>query len=106
MPDTKISQFTTSNAMLPGDVFSVVTDLNGTPGNRKVSNKIVFGRVDSNTIVNATFQANTANVRFAVSSTPANSTAEGLHGQIKWDTNYIYVCVANDVWKRATLATF
>lgn len=37
---------------------------------------------------------------------PANSTATGTTGQIAFDTNYIYVCVANNTWKRASLSTW
>ena len=31
------------------------------------------------------------------------STATGATGQICWDADYIYVCVATDTWKRASL---
>lgn len=106
MADKKISELTSATSMGAGDVFSIVTDLTGTPGNRKITNKKVFGRVNSNTIINATFQANTANVRFTIQSTPANSTANGLHGQIKWDASYLYVCTANNNWKRVALTSF
>ena len=34
------------------------------------------------------------------------STATGTVGQIVWDTNYIYVCVGANTWKRATLNTY
>ena len=40
-----------------------------------------------------------------VSTTKAN-TSPGTSGQICFDTNYIYVCVANNVWKRAALTTY
>ena len=45
-------------------------------------------------------------VTVTTSSTPANSTATGTVGQIKWDANYIYVCVATNTWKRAALTTW
>lgn len=38
--------------------------------------------------------------------TPANSTADGINGQIKWDASYIYICTSNNVWKRSTLSGF
>ena len=41
-----------------------------------------------------------------VNSTPANSTATGVMGQFTFDTNYFYICTANNVWKRVTLNSF
>jgi hypothetical protein len=45
-------------------------------------------------------------VTVTTSSTPASATATGTVGQIKWDANYIYVCVATNTWKRAALTTW
>ena len=42
----------------------------------------------------------------ALNSAPANATATGTPGQIRIDANHIYVCVANNTWKRAALSTF
>lgn len=39
-------------------------------------------------------------------STPATAAASGEQGQIRIDANYIYVCIATDVWKRTALATW
>ena len=36
--------------------------------------------------------------------TLANST--GTAGQIAYDTNHVYICVATDTWKRANLAAW
>jgi hypothetical protein len=36
--------------------------------------------------------------------TLANST--GLAGQVIWDSNYIYICVATNTWKRANVAAW
>jgi hypothetical protein len=37
---------------------------------------------------------------------PASSSASGEIGEIEWDTNYFYVCVAANTWKRIALSTF
>lgn len=37
---------------------------------------------------------------------PSGSTDTGTTGDIVWDSNYVYVCIATDTWKRATLAEF
>ncbi len=38
--------------------------------------------------------------------TPASATATGKVGEISWDSNYIYVCVATNTWKRTALSTW
>ena len=38
--------------------------------------------------------------------TPASSTATGLIGEMCWDTGFIYICIANNTWKRVALSTF
>ncbi|MDI2091207.1 hypothetical protein [Commensalibacter oyaizuii] len=39
-------------------------------------------------------------------STPSSSTASCIAGEFKDDTNYHYVCVAKDKWKRVALSDF
>jgi len=46
-----------------------------------------------------------ANLVFS-NSVPANSVSTGIAGTIRFDTNYVYVCVANNTWKRAALTTW
>ena len=38
--------------------------------------------------------------------TPATAGAAGNAGDICWDNNYIYVCVAANTWKRVAIATW
>jgi len=42
-------------------------------------------------------------IRLRNSKTPASAGASGNTGDIAWDSDYIYVCVATNTWKRATL---
>lgn len=37
---------------------------------------------------------------------PATAAAAGAAGMISWDTNFIYVCVAPNTWKRVAIATW
>lgn len=37
---------------------------------------------------------------------PASAGASGIAGQIAKDTNYLYICVATNTWKRTALATW
>ena len=59
--------------------------------------------VDSTT-GNVTFQDGTVQ-NTAWPNTPGTkaSNATGTPGQISWDLNYVYVCVATNTWKRAQL---
>ena len=38
--------------------------------------------------------------------TIATATATGTAGDVKWDSNYIYVCIATDTWKRTPINTW
>lgn len=42
----------------------------------------------------------------ATSAPPASASATGVAGTITWDASYIYVCVAEDTWKRVAIATW
>jgi hypothetical protein len=45
-------------------------------------------------------------IRIDTSQTPASSSASGTTGEIAYDSDYIYVCVATNTWKRVALSTF
>lgn len=45
-------------------------------------------------------------IRIRTSQTPASASATGDAGMICWDSNYIYVCVATNTWKRVAIATW
>jgi len=38
--------------------------------------------------------------------TPGSASDSGAAGQIVWDADYVYVCVATDTWKRAALSSW
>lgn len=51
---------------------------------------------------------NVAQVLFAqtgilTAKTPASATAIGTTGEVCWDANYIYICIATNTWKRVAL---
>jgi hypothetical protein len=45
-------------------------------------------------------------IRLRQSSTPASASAAGQAGEMCWDSDYLYVCVAANSWKRAALSTW
>ena len=40
------------------------------------------------------------------SSAPATASSTGTAGDITYDADYVYICIATDTWKRAALATW
>ena len=72
------------------NVTSYLPTYSGNIANVTVSGQIaVFGNV---------FVANTY--------TPALANSTGTAGQITWNTNYVYICIAANTWKRANIATW
>ena len=49
---------------------------------------------------------NSSGIRIRHSQTPASGSAAGNQGDIVWDTNYVYICVETNTWKRSALSTF
>lgn len=80
------------------DVLLAVDDPDGSPSTRSVTVGELFG--NSSVVV----RANTLVLR--TKSTPANSTPVVEQGTIWFDADYVYVAVANNVVKRASLASF
>ena len=44
--------------------------------------------------------------RIASTGAPATASSTGTPGDIRYDSNYVYICIANNTWKRAALATW
>ncbi len=89
----KVSQLTEIHSATADDQILIVNDPNGTPSSRKLSVGNLFGN-------------STANVAIT-SITPSNSTVTVVKaGSIFYDSNYIYIAVANNIVKRAALSLF
>lgn len=41
-----------------------------------------------------------------VSDAPTSSTSSCDVGQIAYDNNYVYICISDDTWKRASIITW
>lgn len=68
------------------DYLIIVNDPSGVP----TTNKINITNLATSLTANA----------------PASNTSSGKTGKIAIDTNYIYVCVANNSWKRISLSNW
>ena len=40
------------------------------------------------------------------SDAPATASSAGVVGDIRYDSSYVYICIATDTWKRAAIATW
>lgn len=54
----------------------------------------------------AKLDVNSDTIRLRTPKTPASASAAGNAGDICWDSNYLYVCVATNTWKRTALASW
>tara|TARA_B100001093_G_C26212877_1_gene752783 strand:- start:349 stop:600 length:252 start_codon:yes stop_codon:yes gene_type:complete len=57
---------------------------------------------------NATKNFNVGALRdyMITSSVPATASSTGVAGTLAYDSNYLYVCVATNTWKRVAIATW
>jgi len=83
----------------------VVTDIDATPkegltvtnaGNVGIGMAKPSAKLDINSDI----------LRLRSSKTPASAGADGNAGDICWDSDYIYICVATDTWKRVSISTW
>ena len=54
----------------------------------------------------AKLDVNADTLRLRNAKTPSRSTDTGNKGDICWDSNYVYVCVENNTWKRSNLSSW
>ena len=60
----------------------------------------------SDPAIGVTLDVSGSAMRLRNSSTPASAGAVGVQGEIRWDADYIYICVATDTWKRVAIGTW
>ncbi|HWL08684.1 MAG TPA: hypothetical protein VNQ76_09775 [Planctomicrobium sp.] len=66
-----------------------------------------FERLSAGVIgTNSKIDSDADAIRVRSSNTPASASATGNQGDICWDDDYVYVCVATDTWKRSALTTW
>jgi hypothetical protein len=76
-----------------------------TPDNYQIGNTTnYFSSINIKTVKFT--DGTTQNTAFKWNSVPANSTANGTVGQVAYDSDYVYVCVATNTWKRLSLGSY
>ena len=92
----KISELTALSTATGDDLLVIVDDPSGNAVTKSVT-------------VTALLYTSGVNVKATAvksGSVPANSSASGTGGDVRFDSDYVYVCVANNTWKRASLNTW
>ena len=56
--------------------------------------------------VNGGLRIQSDSIAVSNSKTPSSASDTGQAGQICWDTNYLYMCVATNTWKRIALSSW
>ena len=85
----KLSELpTTANVAATDKVLVLYQDATGAPSTRTI------------TVANLALTMPFSN------SSPDNSSSNGILGTIRYDSSYIYVCTANNTWKRSALTTW
>jgi len=114
----KTSALATKTTFAANDYILGVTDLSGVPTTSKILVSNFFANVatalsvssnvsvtgNSSVLIAPTVKS--ANIHSTDSSTPVSSADVVEKGKIWFDTNYLYVAVANNSLKRVTLSSF
>ena len=92
-------------------INAVNIDASGTVQAGTVQASLVEGNVSASTLtvtgnLTASFAEFNGNVIFDGIYIPTASNSSGKLGQFAFDGGNIYICVADDTWKRAALSTF
>ena len=53
--------------------------------------------------VNGNLVVDNNSIQVTTAKTPTSSYDTGNEGEFAWDSDYVYVCVATNTWKRSTL---
>jgi hypothetical protein len=69
---------------------------------KRGTGRVGIGTIDPTTVLDV----NSDKIRVRTAKTPASASATGTQGDIAWDTNFLYVCVATDTWKRVAIASW
>jgi len=109
----KLSALPTTNSAAGTDRLVILANASGSASARTIAltnlaNSLPYA--SSNTrgtvIVGDNLYINTSSGFLSVNlnkAAPSNSTSVGKTGQIAFDTNYIYVCIAANTWARAAI---
>lgn len=102
--DTSSWYWRLENDRLDGNKFKIIDTTGGKTPLTIVPNTGNVGI--GTTIPTALLDVNSDILRLRTAKTPATAGAAGNTGDICWDANYVYVCVATNTWKRAAISAW
>ena len=95
----KITELTALSAPVGSDLLVMVDDPAGAAETKKITVADFFANVSCNVVFgNTTVLPST--------TTPVGPTNTGRKGEIRYDSDYLYICVATNTWKRTALSTW
>jgi hypothetical protein len=81
-----------------------------------INNKLYISNSSGTPLIGGDFAAKTVTIdgsltasQFrlsALNTAPASANAIGTTGEIRYDANFVYVCIATNTWKRSALTTW
>jgi hypothetical protein len=75
--------------------------------NTTKDNQVIIGNADiTETILRGIVETTGDRLRIDETHTPSSAGDTGTTGDICWDANYLYICVATNTWKRVGIATW
>ena len=102
----QISELPTTTSVAANATFVVVDNTTAVANTKQISANNLFNNSSFNVTLSNTaiLSANTIIIRN--NQSPANSTITVSKGTIFFDTNYLYIAVANNTLKRILLTSF
>lgn len=102
----KGSALNVSTGLVSGDSLIGLANVASVVNNAIVTVDSLFSNTNVPFVTVGNNALSSANLVLRSSAVPISSASNGVNGQIVWDSGFVYVCVANNSWKRATLSTF
>ncbi len=91
------------NAGQPPIMEWIAGDVASGQGGRVLINTLTD---DPNAVLRIGGKTNTSQLRISSPNTPLSPDEAGQAGDVAWDSDWWYVCVATDTWKRVALSTW
>ena len=103
--NAEVADDTAFNAV-SGSIDTISGDLDTLEGTMDTTTGDLYGFYDKNTNTISNVSGNFNALNFQPTNIPTVKTSAGVKGEITYDENYVYLCVADNVWKRLPSADF
>lgn len=61
---------------------------------------------DGSRVMSGSLDIDSDIIRLRTTKTPASASDSGYAGEICWDSNFLYLCIATDTWRRIAHSTW